>query len=375
MSSVSFQLPIVPLDRLPAEPSVSVLITSYNYGQFIRRAIESAFHQSYPPKEIIVSDDGSKDDSCEIVESFVRDGAPVKLLRGKHQGMAGSLNAAFNSSTGEILCLLDADDYFLPGKISAVVSAFHSQSESGFAVHRAQMIDPFDHQRGTYPLLSSLPQGNCAEATLRNAGILMGLPPTSNLSLRREVARSIFPIPLQFSGYAEQVIHRMAPLITSICAIDQALSVWRLHHHNDGNSPYVAAHRLERELLYMRDLWLGQKSYLSMHSPAIAERLPDLETNPLYMRMLYMRHKLRDDPAASKCHAALCALSASEYSIVNLFWRHSIHLPRPLFQRCIDLLQTQGIWKECLARVAHLHHALQSTRNSTKYSTSRSTMI
>jgi Glycosyl transferase family 2 len=345
-------LPLLPLKPLPPNPEVSVLITSYNYGRFVGQAIESALGQSYPPKEIIVADDGSEDDSCEIVEGFIQRGAPVKLLRGKHLGMAGGLNAAFQASSREILCLLDADDYFLPGKIEAVVSAFRSQPQAGFAIHRAQMIDPSDRGRGIYPLLSSLPQGNCAEATLRNAGILMGLPPTSNLSLRYRVARSIFPIPASFSGYAEQVIHRMAPLITSICAINKPLSVWRLHGNNDGNSSRVKPERLQRELLYMYDLWLGQRSYLLDQNPEFADRLPGLETNPLYMR-----DRLRGDPAAKECHAALCALTEPRRSIVDLFWRHSIHLPRPLFQTCIDLLQTQNIWKEWLARMVRWRYS------------------
>jgi len=356
-SESAWVLPSLPLKPLHASPSVSVLITSYNYGRFLGQAIQSALHQSYPLKEVIVSDDGSQDNSCEIAEDYSRRGEPVKLLHGKHQGMAGSLNAAFKASSSEIICLLDADDYFLPGKIEAVVSAFRSEPEAGFAIHRAQMIDQHDRQRGVYPLLSSLPRGNCMEATLQNAGVLMGLPPTSNLSLRREVALSIFPIPENFYGYAEQVIHRIAPLVTSICAIDKPLSVWRLHGRNDGNSARVAEERLDRELSYMHDLWFEQKNYLKERNPELAKRLPALETNPLYMRMRYMQLKLSGDPTARKCHSALCALLKPNRSPVDFFWRHSLDLPRPLFQKCVDLLQTQSIWKEWLARAVRRRHA------------------
>jgi glycosyltransferase involved in cell wall biosynthesis len=352
----SHTLPVIALSQISSAPKVSVLITSYNYGRFIGNAIDSVLTQSYLPCEIIVADDGSTDDSCEIVEAFAHAGKPVKLVREKHQGMAACMNAAFNLASGDIICLLDADDYFLPGKIEAVVSAFHSKPDAGFAIHRAQMIDPFGRKRGVYPLLSSLPQGNCAAATLSNAGILMGLPPTSNLSLRYEIARRIFPLPSRFSGYAEQVIHRMAPLMTSICSIDRTLSVWRLHHHNDGNSGYVAVERLERELGYMRDLWLQQREYLLERNPDFAASMPTLEKSPFYMKMQYMRHKLRNDPATRGYHKAMCALAKSNSSVTDLFWQHSIYLPRPVFQRCIDLLQTQSIWKEWLAKGARWLH-------------------
>src|ERR1700761_3025918 len=105
----SHMLPIISLSPISSSPKVSVIITSYNYGHFIGKAIDSALDQSYSPGEIIVADDGSTDDSCEIVEAFARRRKPVKLVREKHQGMAGCMNAAFNLASGDIICLLDAD--------------------------------------------------------------------------------------------------------------------------------------------------------------------------------------------------------------------------------------------------------------------------
>src|ERR1700678_1594864 len=95
------------LKRLPLKPSVSVLITCFNYGAYVGEAIESALEQTYPPAEIIVSDDGSQDNSCEVVESYIRRGLGIKLLRNPHGGMAANLNAAYRNSSADILCLLD----------------------------------------------------------------------------------------------------------------------------------------------------------------------------------------------------------------------------------------------------------------------------
>lgn len=344
-------LPLLRLRSLAAMPAVSVLITSFNYGRFLARAIESALQQSWRPVEIIVSDDGSEDNSCQIAEFFIDRGEPVALLRGKHGGMAASLNAAVRAASGDILCLLDADDYFLRGKIEAVVSAFRSHPDAGFAVHRTQRIDAEGRQRGVYPLLHALPRGNCAGVTIGSAGILMGLPPTSSLSLRREVAAQIFPVPEYLTGYAEQMIHRIAPLVTSLCAIETPLSVWRLHGRNDANSSHVACGRLQRELACMRQLWREQRSFLMEQDPESARDLPALETNALFLRMQYMCMRLTGDPAARDVHAALCAIPDSQRVPADLFWRHSLRLPRPLFQKCMDLLEAQSIWKEWLAHL------------------------
>ena len=107
------------LRSLPEKPSVSVLITCFNYGAYVGQAIESALEQTYPPSEIIVSDDESHDNSCEVVESYINRGLGIKLLRNPHGGMAANLNAAYRNCTGDVICLLDADDTFLPAKVGA----------------------------------------------------------------------------------------------------------------------------------------------------------------------------------------------------------------------------------------------------------------
>jgi glycosyltransferase involved in cell wall biosynthesis len=180
------------LKSIPQRPSVSVLITCFNYGAYVGQAIDSVLEQTYPAAEIIVSDDASKDNSCEVVESYVARGLGVHLLRNPHGGMAANLNSAYRNCSGDVICLLDADDTFLPGKIEAVVNAFRANPRAGFAVHRASMVDNQKRARGLYPLLSALPSGDCAQITYDNSGILMGLPPTTNLALRREVAERIF---------------------------------------------------------------------------------------------------------------------------------------------------------------------------------------
>jgi len=346
-----------PLKSLPRKPSVSVLITCFNYGAYVGQAIESVLAQAYPAAEIIVSDDASQDNSCEVVASYISRGYGIRLLRNPHGGMAANLNAAYQSSSGDLICLLDADDTFLPGKMEAVVNAFLTHPGAGFAIHRASLVDHRKRARGVYPLLSALPSGDCAQITYDKAGILMGLPPTTNLALRREVADRIFPIPVEYTGYAEQRIHRMAPLMTELCAIDAPLAEWRLHGQNDQNSTRIMPRRLERELHIMHSLWLEQKHYLEDIDPELGASFPSIERNPLYLKMNYMRHRLNNDPAMHQAYGDLCRYGLRADSKVDRFWRHSNHLPRPLFQRAVDLLLTQSVWKEMVTRAIGRRHS------------------
>ena len=286
-----------------------------------------------------------------MVESYVTRGLGVKLLRNPHGGMAANLNAAYRNCSGEIIVLPDADDTFLPGKIEAVVNAFRANPQAGFAIHRAVLVDNQRRARGLYPLLSALPSGDCAQVTYDNSGILMGLPPTTNLALRREIADRIFPIPEEYTGYAEQMFHRLAPLMTELCSVDEPLARWRLHGANDQNSTRITSRRLERELKIMDSLWLEQKRYLESVDPVLAEAFPPISRNPLYLKTNYMRHRLNGDPAMRQAHDDLCRYGLKGNSKVDLFWRYSNRLPRPLFQRAIDLLLTQSVWKQMVTRV------------------------
>jgi glycosyltransferase involved in cell wall biosynthesis len=348
-ASLSKLVPVA-LKSFPQKPSVSVLITCFNYGAYVGQAIDSALAQTYPPTEIIVSDDASHDNSCEVVESYVSRGHGIRLLRNPHGGMAANLNAAYQNSTGDVICLLDADDTFLPGKVEAVVNAFRSHPQAGFAIHRASLVDNQKRQRGMYPLLSALPSGDCAQCTYDNSGILMGLPPTTNLALRREIAEQIFPIPVEYTGYAEQMIHRLAPLMTELCAVDEPLARWRLHGQNDQNSTRITARRLERELKIMESLWLEQERYLKSVDPQLAASFPAVDRNALYLKMNYIRHRLNNDPAVHRAYSDLCRYGLRENSKMDRFWRYSNRLPRPLFQRAVDLLLTQSIWKQMVNR-------------------------
>src|SRR5215468_5551807 len=99
----------------------SIIISSYNYGRFLKEAIDSALNQTYPNTEVIVVDDGSTDNSREIIASYGDQVIPVLKPNG---GQASAFNAGFLLSRGEVVCFLDADDALLPTAIERAVSVF-----------------------------------------------------------------------------------------------------------------------------------------------------------------------------------------------------------------------------------------------------------
>jgi glycosyltransferase involved in cell wall biosynthesis len=86
---------------------VSIIIPCYNTEAFVAKAIESALSQSYDPIEVIVVDDGSTDDSLNVIESF---GDRIKWKTGENQGVSAARNRGINLANGEFVKFLDADD-------------------------------------------------------------------------------------------------------------------------------------------------------------------------------------------------------------------------------------------------------------------------
>lgn len=95
-------------------PLVSVIIPNFNYGRFLETTIESVLAQTYTNVEVIVIDDGSTDNSRLILDSY---GSKIKTLFQSNQGQAVARNSGIAFSKGELIALLDADDYWEPTKL------------------------------------------------------------------------------------------------------------------------------------------------------------------------------------------------------------------------------------------------------------------
>jgi len=98
-------------------PTVSIIIPCYNAAPWVADAIRSCLRQTWADREIIVVDDGSKDDSLARARQFEPQG--VKVLAQANGGAASARNAGFRASRGDWIQYLDADDLLAPGKIAA----------------------------------------------------------------------------------------------------------------------------------------------------------------------------------------------------------------------------------------------------------------
>ena len=101
-----------------SQPSVSVVMPAYNAEKYIEESITSVINQTYTNWELIVIDDGSKDNTAEIVKQFAEKDKRITLyLNEKNMGVAKTRNRGFDMAKGEYIALLDSDDIWLPEKL------------------------------------------------------------------------------------------------------------------------------------------------------------------------------------------------------------------------------------------------------------------
>ncbi|MGF1498538.1 MAG: glycosyltransferase family 2 protein [Elainellaceae cyanobacterium] len=109
-------------------PLVSVIIPAYRCDRYIAQAVDSVLHQTYPATEVIVVDDGSPDNTAQVLAPY---GDRIRYVKQKNQGVAIARNHGIQLARGELVAFLDADDYFLPHKLADQVAVFSAQPDLG----------------------------------------------------------------------------------------------------------------------------------------------------------------------------------------------------------------------------------------------------
>ena len=103
--------------------TVSVLIPNHNYGQYLYKTIESVLEQTHTSIEVIVIDNGSTDNSRDILEGY---GKSIQTVFQDDLGQAQARNYGLSRAQGNLIALLDADDYWEPTKIEKQITLFKS---------------------------------------------------------------------------------------------------------------------------------------------------------------------------------------------------------------------------------------------------------
>ena len=157
-------------------PKISVIIPTYNRAQYVCRAIESVLRQTYRDYEIIVIDDGSTDNTKDVLSKY---NGRIKYVYQPNQGISNARNHGIRVSAGEYIAFLDSDDEWIPEKLAVQLELLENNKKLGIVCSKMIILDENGRECGMKP----------EDRTGKNFKELIeigGDLPTSSIMTRRE---------------------------------------------------------------------------------------------------------------------------------------------------------------------------------------------
>lgn len=148
---------------------VSVITPAFNAAQFVRETIESVQAQTYRQWEMIIADDCSRDNTCDIVEVIAKRDSRIRLVRlGQKSGPGVARNAALRAARGRYVAFLDSDDLWLPEKVERQL-AFMVERDIAFSYTQYRLLSETGDKIGK--VVSSPPSYNYQALLKNSAGL------------------------------------------------------------------------------------------------------------------------------------------------------------------------------------------------------------
>ena len=122
------------------DKSVSVIIPAYNHGKYVSEALQSAFSQTFSNLEVLVVNDGSTDDTAEILRPLVEAGK-IRYFAQENRGQAAARNRGLSEARGEFIAFLDDDDRWPPDKLAWQVAHLNENPGLAAVAGTAEVVD------------------------------------------------------------------------------------------------------------------------------------------------------------------------------------------------------------------------------------------
>lgn len=229
-----------PLIAEAAQFSLTVIITCWNYAEFVGRAIDSVISQQVPQCQIIVIDDGSTDDSWKVITD-----TGARAYRIENSGQRKACLFALNKTTSPFILFLDADDELRPGSIAKLLKALDkSVAKIQYPLLR---IDSSGHEiGGAFPTLGDWREREHIQEQIYRNGVYT-TPPTSGNVFRRDLCELLADA--DYDTAVDGIILFAAPFFGDIISLSHPLGLYRVHGQNDSSSfAPVDQKRIERNL-------------------------------------------------------------------------------------------------------------------------------
>lgn len=208
-------------------PTVSVAIPSYNHARFISRTLDSVFKQTHLPSEVLIIDDGSKDDSVAVIRQGVLNApVPVTVSARENRGLCRTLNEALVRTNSKYFAYIGSDDLWAPERLQLGVEALERSPEAVAAYSHCYFIDSDDQLIGATAAHSEFIDGELLPRLLE----FRSVPPSPTVLYRRSALESVrFN---EASRLEDFELYLRLSAIGQFRFIPKHLGYWRIHAGN-----------------------------------------------------------------------------------------------------------------------------------------------
>ena len=293
----------------------SIIISSFNYGHFLPRCIESALAQLHPDTEVIVADDCSTDDSHDIVREY--GGRIIPVIKPSNGGHASTFNAGFAASTGQFIMFLDADDYLYPDAVSEMLGAWRP----GAAMVQGwlDLVDAAGLRTGLHPASARLLDKGFLLAKLLSHG-RVDTTVTSGLGFSRDALKQVMPIPEQaFAQGADGYLASVCPLLGEVQVCDAVIGAYRQHQANHSQFARRLPARARWQIQHDQHRYAAIRAAAGTFGLRPAADLGGADIRHLQARVASLRlerelHPVREDGLGQLIRKAMTATRAASQS-------------------------------------------------------------
>lgn len=208
---------------------VSVIIPNYNYAKYVRKAIESVLLQTYSNLEVIVVNNGSTDDSLQVLKEF---GEKIELIDQSNLGQSGARNAGLRRSTGDLIAFLDADDFWEPTKLEKQIALINEDVQlvyCGISTFNETIMVNTEIALPIY-------KGNCSSFFLDYPAASVVLSGESTAVFTKLLLEKVGAFDPELNSSAGWDFFRRASAHTNFDFVPAALTYRRAHSENMSNS-------------------------------------------------------------------------------------------------------------------------------------------
>lgn len=208
-------------------PDVTVVVPSYNHARFVERTLRSIFAQTLAPKNLIVIDDGSKDESVAVIEQTLRD-CPFasELIVRENRGLCATLNEALSKTDSEYFAYISSDDLWLPRFLESRTDTIGARPNAVLSYGYSFVVDEDDRVTDSTENWAAYADGDALRMLLYPV-----IPASASVLYRRDAVAEFgwnegsiledYELYLQLAARGEFALDRGEPL-----------SAWRIHSYN-----------------------------------------------------------------------------------------------------------------------------------------------